>query len=373
MIPIWLGILLAATAAVAIASAVSLYDRERRLAARLAARERRSHFLAEAPDIRQILRHAFDAAVEIFPVSRFTLYRVGEDGRVEDVWYLDAQPGGAETEPRRDDANPHVNQWIDSTRLLELTATETERSFAPRDLLLGGPHTRRLRLPLYSGDRLIAHLVLESQEPIDDAKKGEVRALLAPLTSSLHAVRNWTIAVTDELTGLSSRRYFETRLAEEWARRERYGGSLAVACLDMDRFKSLNDSLGHAAGDMVLRRLGEIVRATVRSSDVACRHGGEEFAILFPETDSDAARSVAERIRRTLAEEKFQFEGKPFRMTLSAGVAEASRAPDREKLMHLADKALYVAKDKGRDRVLVWTGRTTRELARISGGAKKES
>jgi diguanylate cyclase (GGDEF)-like protein len=370
--PLWLGILVAGTAAVSIAWALTLRRRERRLIARLATRERRGHFLAEAPDVRQILRHAFDAAVDVLPVSRFTLYRVGEDGRVEDVWTLEPRPGEGVPEPRRDDTNPHLNQWIDSARLLELTATETERSFAPRDLLAGGPHTRRLRLPLYSGDRLIAHLVLESQEPIDDPRKGEIRALLAPLTSSLHAVRNWTIAVTDELTGLSSRRYFETRLAEEWARRERYGGSLAVACFDLDRFKSLNDSLGHAAGDLVLRRLGEIVRATVRSSDVACRHGGEEFAILFPETDSDAARAVAERIRRSLAEENFQFDGRPFRMTVSAGVAEASRATDRERLMHLADKALYVAKEKGRDRVLVSTARSTREKVTSDAGKSEE-
>jgi len=359
--PLWLGLLLAGAAAVAIAWAMASRGRERSLLARLAARDRRSHFLAESPDIRQILRHAFDAAAEALRISRFTLYRVGEDGRVEDVWCLEPRVGEPQTEPRRDAENPHLNQWVDSGRLLELTATETERSFAPRDLLAGGPHTRRLRLPLYSGDRLIAHLVLESPDPIDDARKAEIRALLAPLTSSLHAVRNWTIAVTDELTGLSSRRYFETRLAEEWARRDRYGGTLAVACFDLDRFKSLNDSLGHAAGDLVLRRLGEIMRATVRSSDVACRHGGEEFAILFPETDSEAARAVADRIRRALAEEDFQFEGKPFRVTVSAGVAEASRAPDREKLMHLADKALYAAKEKGRDRVLVSTARSTRD------------
>jgi diguanylate cyclase (GGDEF)-like protein len=237
---------------------------------------------------------------------------------------------------------------------MELTATETERSFAPSDLLAGGPNTRRLRLPLYSGDRLIAHLVLESPEAIDDARKGEIRALLPPLTSSLHALRHWTIAVTDELTGLSSRRYFETRLAEEWARRQRYGGPLAVACFDLDRFKAVNDSLGHAAGDLVLRRFAEIARASIRSSDLACRHGGEEFAILFPESDADAATAVSDRIRKVLSEERFEFQGKSFHITVSAGVAEASRAADREELMHLTDKALYAAKARGRDQVVVW-------------------
>src|SRR5262249_2307674 len=165
-----------------------------------------------------------------------------------------------------------------SVRLLALTATETDRSFAPRDLLTGSPDPRRLRLPLYSGDRLVAYLDLEGREEIDEARRAEVRALLPPLTSSLHALRNWTIAATDDLSRLSSRRYFEARLSEEWARRDRYGGTLSVACFDLDRFKSINDTFGHGAGDLVIRRFGQIARAAVRTSDVACRYGGGEGA-----------------------------------------------------------------------------------------------
>jgi diguanylate cyclase (GGDEF)-like protein len=356
MLPLWLDLVLAAAAAGSVAYALVMRARARRLLARLVSRERGGHMLGESPDVRLILRHAFASACEILPVSRLTLYRVGEDGRVEDVWGIEPRPGEGDPEPRRDAESPHAGQPIDSTRLLELTATETERSFAPRELLAGGPSTRRLRLPLYSGDRLIAHLVLESPKPIDDAQKGEIRALLGPLTSSLHALRSWTIAVTDELTGLCSRRYFETRLAEEWARRERYGGALAVACFDLDSFKEVNDSLGHAAGDLVLRRFGEITRATIRSSDVASRQGGEEFAVLFPESDAESARAVADRIRRALTAERFEFGGKTFQITVSAGIADASQKPDREQLLHRADKALYRAKEAGRDRVVVWEG-----------------
>ncbi len=356
MLLIWIDIVFLVVAAGSVTYGLAAKARERRLILRLAARERGGHFLGESPDLRLILIHAFAAAREILPVSRFTLYRIGEDGRVEDVWTMDPASPNGEVEPRRETESEHVGKWIDSARLLELTATETERSFAPRDLLAGGPRTRRLRLPLYSGDRLIAHLVIESPEPIDDSKKGEIRALLGPLTSSLHALRNWTIAVTDELTGLSSRRYFETRLAEEWARRNRYGSGLAVACFDLDRFKAVNDSLGHAAGDLVLRRFGEIVRATIRSSDVAGRLGGEEFAVLFPESEASAARAVADRIRKSLEAVRFEIEGQSFRITVSSGVADASRANDREQLMYHADMAMYGAKEGGRNRVLLWEG-----------------
>jgi len=160
--------------------------------------------------------------------------------------------------------------------------------------------------------------------------------------------------VTDELSGLASRRYFETRLDEEWSRRGRYGGSLAVALFDLDRFKTINDSFGHAAGDVAIRGFGQIVKTAVRSSDLACRHGGEEFAVLFPEADAEAARGVAERIRSTLAKKTFQIDGRTFGVTVSAGIADAKDVSSREELMHRADKALYAAKEGGRNRVIVW-------------------
>ncbi|MEP6802590.1 MAG: GGDEF domain-containing protein [Acidobacteriota bacterium] len=351
MLPLWVDALLVLTAAVASASALSLRARLTRLRGRLNLRERRGHFIGESPDLRDILKHAFAATAEVLPVTRFDLYRVGSDRRIEEVWSVSSPGPGLEPEPVQEIASPHLDEAIDPARLRELTATETERSFAPSDLLSGGPPSRRLRLPLYSGDRLIAHLDLTSSETVADATREEIRSLLGPLTASLHAFRNWTIAVTDELSGLASRRYFETRLSEEWARRERYGGNLAVASFDLDSFKALNDSLGHAAGDVAIRRFGEIVRAAVRSTDIACRYGGEEFAVLFPETSAEAARAVADRIRAAVEAERFESAGSPFRITVSGGVADAKGASGREALLVHADEALYSAKSAGRNRI----------------------
>ena len=100
--------------------------------------------------------------------------------------------------------------------------------------------------------------------------------------------------------------------------------SSLVACFDLDRFKTVNDSLGHAAGDLVIRRFGEIVRGIVRASDLACRLGGEEFAALLPNTSAASARPVAERIRKALERERFEIDGKDFWVTVSAGVADAA-------------------------------------------------
>ena len=364
MLPLWVEALLAF---VAIASAVLAWQarsRERLLASRLAARERGGHFLGESPEPGEILKHAYAAATEILPVTRFDLYRIDPDGQVEEAWTLAPDESG-KLAPALDPGNTWVGNKVDARRMRELSATETERSFAPRDLLASGS-VRRLRLPLYSGDRLVAHLDLGSSTPIDEERKAEIRALLGPLTASLHASRNWAVAVTDELSGLSSRRYFEARLAEEWSRRDRYETPLSIACFDLDRFKSVNDSLGHAAGDLVIRRFGEIVRGVVRASDLACRLGGEEFATLFPNTSAASARPVAERIRKALERERFEIDGKDFWVTVSGGVADAGPASevDPRKLLARADQALYAAKAGGRNRVRVWTDRLAREGAR---------
>jgi diguanylate cyclase (GGDEF)-like protein len=352
VLPLWAEILLATVALAAAADGLRTRLRIARLRDRLETRERETHLLAESPDPDTILRRAYEAAAHLLPISRFDLYTIDDAGRVEEAWTLAGEEG--HRFPRRDPSSPYRGQPIDSPRLKGLTATETGLSFAPRDLLAGGPATRRLRLPLFSGGRLVAHLDLASSSPVDDRIKGELRALLAPLTAALHASRSWKIAVTDELSGLASRRYFESRLAEEWARRERYGTPLAVAIFDLDRFKNVNDTLGHAAGDRVLRRFGEIARGEIRSSDVACRYGGEEFAVLFAESTASAASAVAERIRRTLRRQEFEWEGKTFRATVSAGVAGAEETRERAQLLFHADKALYSAKEKGRNRVVVW-------------------
>jgi diguanylate cyclase (GGDEF)-like protein len=356
VLPVWVEALLLLAAVAAGLRAWRASGRERLLAARLQAREREGHFLGESPDPRQILLHAYAAASEILPLSAFDLYRVDPSQRIAEVWTLSTDPGGSRR-PTRQLGHPYLGERIDDNALLQFAATETDRSFAPRELLPGAPPTQRLHLPLYSGDTLVAYLTLVSPETIDEGRKGEIRALLSPLTASLHASRNWEIAVTDELSGLFARRYFETRLSEEWARHLRYGAAVAVALFDLDHFKKVNDGLGHAAGDAAIRRFGEILRAAVRGTDLACRYGGEEFAVLFPETGSRAALAVCDRVRRSLEREPFATEARAFRVTVSAGVADSTGLgpEDRHQLLFRADRALYAAKDAGRNRVQLFT------------------
>ena len=127
--------------------------------------------------------------------------------------------------------------------------------------------------------------------------------------------------------------------------------------------------MGHAAGDLVLRRFGVIIGSVVRASDLACRFGGEEFAMLFPNTAAASARIVVERIRRALERNRFETDGRDFWVTVSAGVADATATEglDPSKLLARADQALYAAKAGGRNRVRIWTERVGRDAAATTG------
>jgi diguanylate cyclase (GGDEF)-like protein len=128
----------------------------------------------------------------------------------------------------------------------------------------------------------------------------------------------------------------------------------------------VNDTFGHAAGDAGIRRFGGILREAIRGSDVASRQGGEEFAVLFPETAARSALAVADRVRRALERETLSSERRSFQLTVSAGVADTSGLGHdrREELLFRADDALYLAKDSGRNRVKLWSEKASRARAR---------
>jgi diguanylate cyclase (GGDEF)-like protein len=162
----------------------------------------------------------------------------------------------------------------------------------------------------------------------------------------------YQLATLDALTELYNRRHFQELLEKELARAGRHARSLALAILDVDHFKRINDEHGHIAGDGVLRQIAAIVREHVRGEDVAARIGGEEFAVLLPEAGPPAAEAFAERLRAAIEAATFTPGGKQQRVTISIGLAQL--APDRatrSALMRAADLALYEAKDSGRNRV----------------------
>ncbi len=166
--------------------------------------------------------------------------------------------------------------------------------------------------------------------------------------AAVQDVTDVKLAGEDFLTGLPNRRKFEELASFLMHSRERQGGHISFLMLDIDRFKLVNDNYGHAAGDEVLKALGTILSRSVRRTDVFCRWGGEEFAILLNESDLESARVFAERLLTTIR--SFDF-GEPGSITASAGIAEAGPDEALNALQHRADQALYRAKQAGRDRV----------------------
>jgi diguanylate cyclase (GGDEF)-like protein len=177
------------------------------------------------------------------------------------------------------------------------------------------------------------------------------------------AVREWArseqrtselkiLAAIDPLTGLTNRRQFEILARAELARSQRYMRPLSVCVIDIDHFKLVNDTFGHEAGDHVLRSVANVLTSAKRASDVVARMGGEEFAILLPETGKEAALATAQRVRQQVQACECDIAGEKLRITISIGVAAATaRTSGIETLCRQLDQALYEAKRSGRNRV----------------------
>jgi diguanylate cyclase (GGDEF)-like protein len=169
---------------------------------------------------------------------------------------------------------------------------------------------------------------------------------LASLTGRLRE-----LAMIDSLTGVLNRRAFLDHADGEWVRHRRHDHSLSCAMIDVDGFKHINDTFGHAAGDALLQHIGALLRATLRASDLPARLGGDEFIALMPETNLEGAAATAERLLGRVLARPLAVLDQNLTATLSIGVASAEGCGSLEELMARADRALYRAKKEGRARV----------------------
>lgn len=222
--------------------------------------------------------------------------------------------------------------------------------------------------PLQRIDQALSNLSVDRPAPeFRPSGMAEIQAIEAAI-GELHAslMQNEearqvleTLANKDGLTGLVNRRHFMQSADAELQRAQRYQRPVTVGMADLDFFKRLNDTYGHAAGDAVLRAFADLTMDTLRQSDIVCRYGGEEFAFLFPEITLAEAELLAERYRaRCEAHDIHLPDGRLVRVTMSMGIADASTCTIEEALKR-ADEALYAAKHQGRNRVVVAGTNTT--------------
>ncbi|MBB4842515.1 diguanylate cyclase (GGDEF)-like protein [Paucibacter oligotrophus] len=161
------------------------------------------------------------------------------------------------------------------------------------------------------------------------------------------------MASTDLLTQLPNLRAFRQNYSREVARARREDSPLIVGMLDVDHFKRINDVYGHPVGDHVLRLLAQVLSEQLRASDLVARVGGEEFALLMPQTELEQAQQICERLRITVSRHRFGTVSQPLAISISIGLARLEPGDDEERVLRAADKALYQAKNEGRNRVVL--------------------
>jgi diguanylate cyclase (GGDEF)-like protein/PAS domain S-box-containing protein len=226
---------------------------------------------------------------------------------------------------------------------------ETEEQIRASDGTISS--LRSFKFPCHdsAGNMLLAGVAVDVSAEV--AHKAELERYHRDLEEANDQLRK--LAVTDELTGLRNRRSFEERLVMEFSMARRRKRELSVLLIDVDNFKQINDRWGHAAGDEVLRRLGMVLRTTVRLPDLPARYGGEEFVVLLPESGEESAMGLARRVMQRVATE--DWENEP--LTISVGMAAMNESLENGfQLVELADEALYAAKRAGKNRVMVYSG-----------------
>ncbi|MGH9390871.1 MAG: GGDEF domain-containing protein [Vicinamibacteria bacterium] len=293
--------------------------------------------LAGTLEIPRILVTAMNGVKEHFGFKRVNLLLVGKDGQFVEI--VDSEGAGAEADH---------DVWQE--RLRRVAATKEPRL-----------EPGRLTLPLLSKGNVIGAMLLEFASGESGPEEEELQTLVSLANQLAIFIENARLyqeteqlARLDDLTQLFNRRHFEERLAEEIKRADRRDGAVSLLLTDIDHFKKVNDGYGHREGDRILRDLGSVIRSTLREIDLPARYGGDEFAVILPETAVRAAREVAERLRRAVAAHVFFLNEIPIRLTVSIGIA--TRTPKNptvtpDYLLQMADNALYRAKARGGNRL----------------------
>ncbi|MBI3762917.1 MAG: GAF domain-containing protein, partial [Chloroflexi bacterium] len=255
--------------------------------------------------------------------------------------------------------HPQIIRALQEGRTLTMRVSDPNTDHASRMTLQQAGGRSALLVPLLSADRALGYALLWDSRQDRIWTEAEARLCQTLATNAGIALENARLfaevrrlAITDDLTGVHTRRHFFELGDREFDRAKRYRRALSAIMFDIDSFKQVNDTFGHALGDQVLRVLALRCRENLREIDLLGRYGGEEFAAILPEVDLVGAHNAAERLRRCVADMPFDGPNCPLTVTISLGIAALGGAcPDLAALLDQADSALYIAKNSGRNRV----------------------
>lgn len=211
--------------------------------------------------------------------------------------------------------------------------------------------------PLVSRNKLLGFLLMAEKIDLSNFTNYDIsllQSLVNHIAISLNNAQLYELAITDGLTKLYIQRYFMSRLEYEILRVKRYNTVFSLLMIDIDFFKNINDTYGHLVGDEVLKSIAKVFLSCVRQTDLVCRYGGEEFAIMLIECGREWAEKIAYRIKEEVEKTEFNIKGQILRLTVSIGVETYFKDATAEEIIAHADKALYVAKTTGRNKVVVY-------------------
>ena len=296
--------------------------------------------LSEAlPSIANVVQGALE-------IRRLTIYELDKDG---------------------DLARPMVARYdkdlISRERLVEdsrhIPGTPLEQAIQTRRVVLNEtPYQHQAYVPLVAKNEVLGIMLLEDRQdgaPFDEHDADLFQQIGLQIAIAINNAQLYAMAVIDGLTGLYVRRYFDLRMQEMFEEARRYGTAFSLLLFDIDHFKKFNDTYGHQTGDLVLKQFAQLLKENARKADVCCRYGGEEMAIVLPETKLDQAAMQGNRLCRKVRNNVFLgIDGTELHVTTSIGVATHSENyGDPAAMVKAADKALYEAKELGRNRVEV--------------------
>ena len=339
--------------------------------AELAALNAVSRGLNMVSTLEQVLHLILQKTIELLGVEKGSLMLVNEE---TDMMELKVFIGGAadkEGATPRKPARLKVGEGIAGLALrqgLPIAINDGAKNPQFKMLIPQDSAVRNLLcVPLILNNRKVGVINLTNKltgNGFNDNDKVLVSTMAAQAAITIENARLYNLAIFDGLTSLHVARYFHLFLDKEIQRCRRYGGQVSLVLADLDHFKQVNDTHGHQIGDLVLQRVSQVVRDAARTIDVPARYGGEELAVILPETDLEGATTFAERLRKEVAVTPVRFRDRELTVTLSIGVTNypACGAENKAQLLGQADKSLYEAKRAGRNQVRVTAARPDIEI-----------
>ncbi len=329
-----------------------LYSLLQRRAAQLEAINAIAKQTTAVLDLPDLLSKTSQHLLQAFPLDHVAVFLRAEQ---QDSLTLRAQAGSLTTRVALEQSLPeHFERLTQAINIGKAVVYNTVAADSD-DRIFQGSHSE-IYVPLISFGDEIGVLACGSTRD-EGLQTNEIQAIESMADIIATAIQNAghveqirQLAFRDGLTAVFNRRYFESKVLEELERASRYSNPLSLLMIDIDHFKDVNDEFGHLLGDEVLKQVSTIFTTQVRKVDYVCRYGGEEFAIIVPQTPGDKALGIAEKLRRKIS--TWHFPGVPRSITVSIGVAEfPQHGETRDSLVRAADAALYLAKQKGRNRV----------------------